>query len=290
MTAFAEFFYKLFKTDLAGGTEKGALWLPVISAIALALFVILIITFICVAVHNRKAAKKRDELKSKLDSKGSVQDAESLRAEVEEDVRTQLSAEYEGQIAELQAQLDQANNLAAQNEQASAMLRQKDEQIAELNAALTQANSSAARQTDSSVELNRTVADLNKQISSLRAENNELRALLAKAKSEPAPKQKPAPKQQPIVIPTTQPTTKERPQSNDEDEYDNEFGDETSAIKVTLKYDKAKGNWVIYRSDIPRAYRRMGTKQDALPIAKDLAKRLHAQLVVHKLDGKFQKV
>ena len=59
---------------------------------------------------------------------------------------------------------------------------------------------------------------------------------------------------------------------------------------MTLKYDRTKANWVIYRSDTTRAHRRTATKQEALTLAKDLAKRLHAQLVVHKKDGKFQKL
>ena len=49
-------------------------------------------------------------------------------------------------------------------------------------------------------------------------------------------------------------------------------------------------NWVILRSDTDRTYRRVATKQEGLPVAKDLARRLHAQLVVHKKDGKFQKL
>ena len=48
--------------------------------------------------------------------------------------------------------------------------------------------------------------------------------------------------------------------------------------------------WIILRSDTDRTYRRLATKQEALVVAKDLARRLHAQLVVHKKDGKFQRV
>jgi len=81
------------------------------------------------------------------------------------------------------------------------------------------------------------------------------------------------------------------PSAEDEyDEYYDDYGDETSAIKVTLKFDRVKNNWVILRTDTDRAYRRLSTKQEALMIAKDLARRLHAQLVVHKKDGKFQHI
>ena len=48
--------------------------------------------------------------------------------------------------------------------------------------------------------------------------------------------------------------------------------------------------WIILRSDTDRTYRRLATKQEALVVAKDLARRLHAQLVVHKKDGKFQHI
>ena len=75
---------------------------------------------------------------------------------------------------------------------------------------------------------------------------------------------------------------------DDDDEYYDDYGDASSAIKVTLKYDRIKMNWVILRSDTDRTYRRVATKQEGLPVAKDLARRLHAQLVVHKKDGKFQ--
>lgn len=75
--------------------------------------------------------------------------------------------------------------------------------------------------------------------------------------------------------------------NDDDDEYDNEFGDENSAVKVTLKFDEEKGDWVIERSDMTRAYRRIATKAEALPVARDLAKRLEAQLIVHNKDGKL---
>ena len=69
---------------------------------------------------------------------------------------------------------------------------------------------------------------------------------------------------------------------------DNEFGGEDSEIKVTLSYDKMKMDWVIHRSDSERTIRRLPTKHEALPIAKELAKKLGAQLIVLKMDGNFQ--
>ncbi|MDE6029236.1 MAG: DUF2188 domain-containing protein [Clostridiales bacterium] len=75
--------------------------------------------------------------------------------------------------------------------------------------------------------------------------------------------------------------------ADEDDEYDNEFGDENSEVKVTLKFDEDKGDWVVERTDMNRAYRRLPTKAEALPIARDLAKRLQAQLIVHNKDGKL---
>lgn len=70
-------------------------------------------------------------------------------------------------------------------------------------------------------------------------------------------------------------------------EIDNEYGNDDSEIKVTLKYDEKKEDWVVARSDMTRAYKRCATKSEALPVARDLAKRLQAQLIVHNKDGKL---
>ena len=73
-----------------------------------------------------------------------------------------------------------------------------------------------------------------------------------------------------------------------ENEVDNEYGNDDSEIKVTVKFDDEKGNWVVLRSDnMSKAYRRVATKQEALQAARELAKRLQAQLIVHNKDGKL---
>ena len=79
----------------------------------------------------------------------------------------------------------------------------------------------------------------------------------------------------------------ETPAESPASEVDNEFGNDDSEIKVTLKYDEKKEDWVISRSDMTRAYKRCATKAEALPVARDLAKRLQAQLIVHNKDGKL---
>ena len=58
----------------------------------------------------------------------------------------------------------------------------------------------------------------------------------------------------------------------------------------SVKYDRAKGSWVIARAGQQRPVRRVATKEEALKIARELAKKTGAGLYVHKKDGKFQKV
>ena len=59
--------------------------------------------------------------------------------------------------------------------------------------------------------------------------------------------------------------------------------------KYTVKYDRAKGNWIIVKAGNTRPTRRVATKAEALAIAKELADASGAALAVHKKDGKFQK-
>lgn len=169
---------------------------------------------------------------------------------------------------------------------------QKDDLIAELTAELEKADGNRGENNselnDTVAELNQTNKELRDEINAMRMENASLRnqitaATAAQTQTQERPTR--AKKQEPVLS-----SIEEYADEDDEEEYDNEYGDETSDVKVTLKYDRIKMNWVIYRSDTTRAYRRFATKQEALVIAKDLARRLHAQLVVHKRDGKFQKI
>ena len=54
-------------------------------------------------------------------------------------------------------------------------------------------------------------------------------------------------------------------------------------------YDKEQKNWIVKIDGGERASRRCATKEEALKVAKDLAKKKDADLSVHKKNGKFQK-
>lgn len=61
-------------------------------------------------------------------------------------------------------------------------------------------------------------------------------------------------------------------------------------IKFIVLYDRIKDSWVIKRSGSDRVVRRVDTKEEAMSVARTLCKKHDASLVVHKKDGKFQKV
>ncbi|MDE6586312.1 MAG: DUF2188 domain-containing protein, partial [Clostridia bacterium] len=210
------------------------------------------------------------------------------------------SAEVErlnGRIAGLQSAIEQQNTeLAA-----------KQARIDELTEILNNAYTSAPQNGEDTAELQRTVEeyrgiikDKDNEINLLKAENSQIKAQALQkqlADRDRKDKEKEKEKAKPAAATTTRQAAKPEPQkqatADEDDEYDeyyDDYGDESSAVKVTLKFDRAKNSWIILRSDTDRTYRRMATKQDALVVAKDLAKRLHAQLVVHKKDGKFQKI
>ena len=87
---------------------------------------------------------------------------------------------------------------------------------------------------------------------------------------------------------------KKREEEDDEDEYEvtASFDDmqQKPPAAYSVKYDRAKGSWVIARAGQQRPVRRVATKEEALKIARELAKKTGAGLYVHKKDGKFQKV
>ena len=53
--------------------------------------------------------------------------------------------------------------------------------------------------------------------------------------------------------------------------------------------DKEQKNWIVKIDGGERASKRCATKEEALKVAKDLAKKKDADLSVHKKNGKFQK-
>lgn len=73
------------------------------------------------------------------------------------------------------------------------------------------------------------------------------------------------------------------------DERDEEVMDENSRVKYTVKYDRAKMNWIIVKEGNERPTRRVATKSEAMQVARELSKKHDAALSVHKKDGKFQK-
>ncbi|MCM1367612.1 MAG: DUF2188 domain-containing protein [Roseburia sp.] len=297
-------------------TDYAALFL----IIAAALVVILLITFIIVACCHAKNKKKINALKVKnkhlaeeAENAGGEKDSGELRAqiraELEPIIREQVEREYANIPVEAQSD-GQADRRIAELENDN---REKQARIDSLTDALNRYSSERADSHDlqnTVNELNKTNRNLENEMNKLKAENAQMKAQslqkqldeatranseaartaptrTARSSSQQAQQEQPqkqAPvRKKPVVVETP-------PDDDDEDEYYDEYGDETSAVKVTLKFDRVKNNWVILRTDTDRAYRRLATKQEALVVAKDLARRLHAQLVVHKKDGKFQRI
>ena len=304
-------------------TDFAALFL----IIAVGLLVILLITFIIVAYrhahNNKKFRKLKEQINASGDGKSEAELREQIRAELEaeyangtaapdnSDEVQRLQAECANKqrvIDELNARLSDANE-AYSMRAAGAVDRELQKRVDELtreNDELTRRNEEL---TQANIEFNETYLEQKNEVSMLKAENAEIKAQALQqqlaqrdreaAKPATAAKAEPAtPKQTAKTTAKTATATKAKkeekssaPTQEDEyDEYYDDYGDESSEIKVTLKFDRNKNNWVILRTDTDRAYRRLATKQEALVVAKDLARRLHAQLVVHKKDGKFQKV
>ena len=217
-----------------------------------------------------------------------------LRAEVEQDIRNEVAAEYAAIYENTESGTDpQAEELRRENAELKQAVEEKNKRIDELGSLLMQ--NSDEHKSDNS-ELYVRINDLNRENAELTKQVNELQAELARtqnAKAAPVKQQKVAPDVKfvrPDKAPKPSPAPKAAEPDDDDDEVINDYADANATVKVTLKYDRNKSSWVINRTDIPtRAYRRVTTKQEALIIAKDLAKRMHCPLVVHKKDGKFQK-
>ena len=77
------------------------------------------------------------------------------------------------------------------------------------------------------------------------------------------------------------PAKKTASSSDDKDEKEGNY---------RLVYDKENKEWVIKKENAKRAIRRVKTKEEALKIAKRLSENQDANLVVHKKNGKFQKL
>lgn len=284
---------------------------PIILIIAVALAVILLVTFIICALCHAHNIKKFRKLKEENGS--APADEEAVRESIEAKVR----AEYESAATDNSAQyIERIDAMTARIDELTYSDREKQSRIDELTAELDRARSSSgmgnadAENSARIVELDRMLNEKQNEINLLKAENSQIKAQALQqqlavqqsaaqqtakkpaAKSEQQPQRSASAKTAKTAKQVEQPQYEETvPASEDEyDEYYDDYGDATSEVKVTVKFDRIKNSWVILRSDTDRAYRRLATKQEALGIAKDLARRLHAQLVVHKKDGKFQKV
>jgi outer membrane biosynthesis protein TonB len=81
-------------------------------------------------------------------------------------------------------------------------------------------------------------------------------------------------------------TTNEEESSDIYDEVET-IGD--GADMFLVEHDRVKGDWVIKKKGATRATRRVGTKAEAVKIAKELVSKNDANLTIRKKDGKFQK-
>ncbi|MBD5131814.1 MAG: DUF2188 domain-containing protein [Clostridiales bacterium] len=285
MEAFLEaldnFFGKLFKSGEADPAKAWRDWgydyISVVMLILVVVAVVLILTIIIAAIVGVKNKKKRKALQEQNDKLSAVEplrDSGELRAEIRAEmepiIREQVDREYRERYAKEEPKAKEVKK--EQSKEQPKEQPKEDKQTEELRSMI--------------VDIHSTTQDLKEQIETLTAENTALKNEVAAQNEQAAEDEKPAKK----TAKKPAPAPVEDEDDYGEDEYDNEYGDENSALQVSVQYDRMKMNWVVLRSDSPRTYRRCDTKQEALPLAKDLAKRLHAQLVVHKKDGKFQKI
>lgn len=61
-------------------------------------------------------------------------------------------------------------------------------------------------------------------------------------------------------------------------------------ISYRILYDKETKTWEVRKDNAKRVIRRVKTKKEALEIAQELCQKQDLNLVVHKKDGKFQKI
>lgn len=236
---------------------------------------------------NAQLAQKEDELAQKDAAIAALNASAGANDDIGAELRTQI-AERDSRIQQLQNELSLADITRGND---SSELNKKIDELSYNNRKL-QENVNSARSENTLLQ---------NQIASLKKQLADAQQQAAKPAQEPprrAAEQKPAPApSRPEPRSVQRPVQKQAPvkeapvvdDDDDEEEID-DFGNGAATVKVTLKYDREKANWVINRSDTARAYRRIVTKQEAMVVAKDLARRLHATLVVHKKDGKFQKL
>lgn len=136
--------------------------------------------------------------------------------------------------------------------------------------------------------------EYSRQITELQQENERLQsekvqAETARDEAEEARKQAVVDRAEAIVARDKAKQT--AAEAYEDEEYEvSEFDDVTKPAAYTVKYDRVKMNWVVTKEGQQRPVRRLATKDEALRVARDLAKKTGAGLYVHKKDGKFQKI
>ena len=150
-------------------------------------------------------------------------------------------------------------------------------------------------------QLSKNNAQYSREINDLRYQNERMQAEKAQAETERQEAQK-TQTVKTVAVPKKAETMQTHSfdgrraavEEDDEDEYEvtASFDDmqQKPPAAYSVKYDRAKGSWVIARAGQQRPVRRVATKEEALKIARELAKKTGAGLYVHKKDGKFQKV
>ncbi len=271
-------------------------------------------------LENRSGEQDSGELRNRI----RTEIEPIIRREIEKEYEDKIpkSGVTDEQFTRLKAKLDEKDNqikeLGRALEQANAATHaiSANSNSNELHKTISDLTLQNSLLTDQNKQLHDEISDLQAEILKLKDQQGKQKVAAEKAKQkavekatkeeqekaakeqaekearEKAAKEKAEQEEQPkpkSVKKKAQPKSAE-PVEDDDDEgmIDNEYGGEDSEIKVTLSYDKMKMDWVIHRSDSERTIRRLPTKHEALPIAKELAKKLGAQLIVLKMDGNFQ--
>ena len=82
----------------------------------------------------------------------------------------------------------------------------------------------------------------------------------------------------------------EKPETPEGNSENKETPTKRKTVSYRILYDKETKTWEIRKDNAKRVIRRVKTKKEALEIAQELSERQDLNLVVHKKDGKFQKI
>ena len=82
----------------------------------------------------------------------------------------------------------------------------------------------------------------------------------------------------------------EKPETPEGNSENKKTPTKRKTVSYRILYDKETKTWEIRKDNAKRVIRRVKTKKEALEIAQELSERQDLNLVVHKKDGKFQKI